>query len=104
MFGLVKNAVALVHPCPVEGFGLPVIEAMSLGAPVIAANHGAAAEAAGDAALLVPPTDPAKWAEAMEQITFDIFRNPLIEKGKERAKLFTWPRAAAATWKVLTGK
>jgi len=101
MLGLVKNATALVHPCPVEGFGLPVIEAMSLGTPVVVANHGAAAEAAGDAALLVSPTDGVKWAEAMEQITFDIFRNPLIEKGRARAKEFTWLRAAEATWKVL---
>jgi len=101
MYALLRNATALAHPCPVEGFGLPVIEAMSLGTPVIVANHGAAAEAAGDAALLVPPTDTSKWAEAMDQVTFDIFRKPLIEKGRARAKHFTWPAAAAATWKVL---
>jgi glycosyltransferase involved in cell wall biosynthesis len=101
MYALLRNATALVHPCPVEGFGLPVIEAMSLAVPVITADHGAAAEAAGDAALQVRPTDPEKWSQAMNQITFDIFRNPLIEKGLERSKHFTWPRAAEATWKVI---
>jgi glycosyltransferase involved in cell wall biosynthesis len=101
MFVLLKDATALVHPCPVEGFGLPVIEAMSMAVPVIVADHGAAAEAAGDAALQVRPTDPEKWSQAMDQITFDIFRTPLIEKGLERSKHFTWPRAAEATWKVL---
>jgi len=101
MFALLRNATALVHPCPVEGFGLPVIEAMSMAVPVITADHGAAAEAASDAALTVRPTDLEKWAQAMDQITFDIFRNPLIEKGLERSKRFTWPAAAEATWKVI---
>ena len=101
MFAILRNATALVHPCPVEGFGLPVIEAMSLGVPVIVADHGAAAEAAGDAALQVRPTDPEKWSQAMDQVTFDIFRTPLIAKGLERSKHFTWPLAAEATWKVL---
>ena len=101
MFALLRNATALVHPCPIEGFGLPVIEAMSMAVPVITAEGGAAPEAAADAALQVRPTDPEKWSQAMDQITFDIFRTPLIEKGLERSKHFTWPRAAAATWKVL---
>jgi glycosyltransferase involved in cell wall biosynthesis len=74
---------------------------MSMSIPVITADHGAAAEAAADAALQVRPTDPEKWSQAMDQITFDIFRTPLIEKGLERSKQFTWPRAAEATWKLL---
>ncbi len=102
MYRLVKNAAALLHPCPIEGFGMPVIEAMALGTPVIAASVGAAAEAAGDAALLVSPLEADKWSEAMEQVTFDIFRKTLIEKGLSRAKEFTWPRAAVATWTILT--
>ncbi len=101
MLKLVKNAVALVHPCPVEGFGLPVVEAMALGTPVIVADQGAAAEAAADAALLVSPTNSDKWAEAMDQITFDIFRQPFIAKGLARAKEFTWEHTARATWQVL---
>jgi glycosyltransferase involved in cell wall biosynthesis len=102
-FALVADAEALLHPCPYEGFGLPAIEAMALGTPVIAAAAGAVAEAVGDAGLLVPPDDPAKWAEAMDQITFDIFRKTLIEKGKRRAAEFTWEKCAAETWKVLLG-
>jgi glycosyltransferase involved in cell wall biosynthesis len=103
MLPLVSGAVALLHPCPYEGFGLPAIEAMSLGVPAIVANAGAIAEEAGDAGLLVPPDDPAKWAEAMDQITFDIFRKTLIEKGQRRAAEFTWEKCASETWKVLLG-
>jgi glycosyltransferase involved in cell wall biosynthesis len=101
MFVLLKNAVALVHPCPIEGFGLPVVEAMSLGVPVITTDQGAAAEAVGDAALLVRPTDSDKWSQAMDQVTFDIFRKSLIEKGLERSKHFVWSLAAEATWKKI---
>jgi glycosyltransferase involved in cell wall biosynthesis len=101
-FRMMAGAVALLHPCPYEGFGLPAIEAMSLGVPTIAANAGAVAEAVGDAGLLVAPFDAAKWAEAMNQITFDIFRKNLIEKGRVRAAEFSWPKCAERTWRVLT--
>jgi glycosyltransferase involved in cell wall biosynthesis len=100
-FRMMAGAVALLHPCPYEGFGLPAIEAMSLGVPVIVANAGAVAEAVGDAGLLVPPAAAAKWVEAMNQITFDIFRKNLIEKGRARAAEFSWSKCAERTWRVI---
>lgn len=104
MFALMAGAVALLHPCPYEGFGMPAIEAMSLGVPVVAANSGAVAEAVGDAGLLVDPNDTGKWAEAMNQTTFDIFHQTLIAKGKVRASEFSWKKASGASWRVLLGR
>jgi len=63
MFALLRNATALVHPCPIEGFGLPVIEAMSMAVPVITAEGGAAPEAAAGRRVASPPTDPEKWSQ-----------------------------------------
>jgi len=97
------GAVAVLHPCPVEGFGLPVIEAMTAGTPVIVADSGGAAEVAGDAAIRVAPTDPDAWAAAMEKVSDQNVRATLIEKGKHRAAAFTWQRAAHDTWGVLVG-
>jgi alpha-1,3-rhamnosyl/mannosyltransferase len=102
-FRMMAGAVALLHPCPYEGFGFPAIEAMSLGVPAIVANAGAVAEAVGDAGLLVPPADAAKWAEAMNQITFDIFRKTLILQGRLRAAEFSWGKCAVRTWRLLLG-
>lgn len=101
MFALLSKAAALLHPCPCEGFGLPAIEAMAMGVPVIVADHGAVAEAVGDAGLLMPFDDRFKWAEAMHQITFEIFRKPLIAKGRERAAQFVWPQTAEKTWDAI---
>jgi glycosyltransferase involved in cell wall biosynthesis len=100
---LYAGATALLHPCPVEGFGLPVIEAMTAGTPVIVADSGGAAEVAGDAAIRVAPTDPDAWAAAMEKVSDQNVRATLIEKGKHRAAAFTWQRAAHDTWGVLVG-
>jgi glycosyltransferase involved in cell wall biosynthesis len=96
-----RGAIALLHPCPVEGFGLPVIEAMTVDTPVIVADHGGARESAGDAALVVSGVDAAAWAAAMEQIQLDMVRQPLIEKGRANAARFSWERAAKETWKAL---
>jgi glycosyltransferase involved in cell wall biosynthesis len=104
LFTLMKNAAALLHPCPVEGFGLPVIEAMSVGVPVVCADAGGAAEAAGDAAITIDATSVDAWVHAIEQVTFDAFRNPLIERGKVRAATFTWGAAAAITWQAMVGR
>jgi glycosyltransferase involved in cell wall biosynthesis len=78
-----------------EGFGLPVLEAMACGAPVIVSDATATAEAAGDAALLVSPTDVERIAEAIAHVRDDdaSWQN-LRQRGLERARHFTWDEAA----------
>jgi glycosyltransferase involved in cell wall biosynthesis len=92
---LYQNCYAMVYPSLFEGFGLPVLEAMSLGAPVISSNVTSMPEIAGDAALLVNPLDDGDISSAMLNLARDSgLRASLIERGKERAKAFTWENAA----------
>jgi len=93
-----SKADAFVYPSYYEGFGLPVLEAMTLGAPVITSNSSSLPEVAGDAALLVDPNDPTSLADAILKVIGDRqFRSELVQKGKERAKLFSWERTANET-------
>lgn len=95
---LYAKARAVVMPSLYEGFGLPCLEAMASGTPVVAANRGALPETCGDAALLVDPDDPQEVAAAMlRAATDEPTRTRLIEAGRERAARFTWERAARAT-------
>lgn len=92
------KADVFAYPSHYEGFGLPVLEAMTLGAPVVTSNTSSLPEVAGDAALLIEPNDAIGLAEALLQvITNSQLRNMLIEKGKERAKLYSWENTAKAT-------
>lgn len=94
-------AEAFVYPSHYEGFGFPILEAMRLGCPVITANVSATPEVAGDAALLVSPTDNEELADAMERIADDHeLRQGLIRKGRSRGQHFTWANCAADTVKV----
>jgi glycosyltransferase involved in cell wall biosynthesis len=93
-----SRADVFVYPSHYEGFGLPVLEAMTLGAPVVTSNTSSLPEVAGDAALLVTPSDVEEQANAILQIISDShFRNELITKGKARATLFSWERTARET-------
>ncbi len=95
------SASALVYPSLYEGFGLPVVEAMSCGCPVITSNVSSLPEGAGDAALLVDPHDVADLHKAMERLlTNEGLRRDLIGKGLERSALFSWTRAAETTEEV----
>lgn len=87
---LCRDTVALLHPSRYEGFGLPVIEAMSLGVPVLAARQAAVEEVAGGFATLLPPGDADAWAAAMANVA------PLQSAAREHARRFTWDEAAAA--------
>jgi glycosyltransferase involved in cell wall biosynthesis len=92
---LYTQAFAFVFPSLIEGFGIPVLEAMHKGVPVITSNKGALAEVAGDAALLVDPLDPAAIAEAMESLVADkMLREEYARKGRERAAHFSWQKTA----------
>jgi len=95
------KASLFVFPSLVEGFGLPILEAMSHGVPVITSNCGAMAEIAGGAALLVDPYDIDEIAEAMHKVlTDENLGKDLIKKGLERAGQFSWERTARETLDV----
>lgn len=97
-----KLAQAFVYPSLMEGFGLPVLEAMTLGIPVICSNRGALPEVAGKAALLVDPEDTAGLAKAIRLILANPeLREGLIEAGYRQAAKFSWAEAAKLTLKVL---
>ncbi len=89
------KATALVYPSYDEGFGLPIVEAMSYGTPVITADRGATREVAGDAALLVDPYDAPALADALIRITTEPeLRKQLAARGRVRAAEFTWQHSA----------
>jgi glycosyltransferase involved in cell wall biosynthesis len=92
--GLYAGAAAFTLPSLYEGFGLPVLEAMASGAPVIASNRGALPEVCGRAALLVDPTDADALAEAILAAIGD---SGLRDAGIARARSFTWERTARET-------
>ncbi len=98
---LMAHALAFVFPSFYEGFGLPVLEAMSLGAPVIASNLSSLPEVTGRAALLVDPRDEAELALAMKHLLEDPKkREELARKGHERSLEFRWEKAAGETLEV----
>lgn len=98
---LYSYADMFVFPSRYEGFGIPVLEAMACGAPVITSNTTALPEVAGDAAVLINPEDPVELGEAMSQVLQDSsLRTTLRSRGFERARQFTWERAAERTLAV----
>ena len=95
---LYSGAVAFVFPSLYEGFGLPALEAMACGTPVITSNTTSLPEVAGDAALLVSPTDPDELCDAMSTVLADhSLREELRRKGLARATQFSWKRCADIT-------
>jgi glycosyltransferase involved in cell wall biosynthesis len=100
--GLYAGALALAMPSLYEGFGLPVLEAMASGIPVVAADRAALPETCGGAALLVDPQDGPGLAEAVATAaTEEDERDRLVRAGLERASAFTWTRSAELTDAVL---
>lgn len=99
---LISGATAFVFPSRYEGFGIPMLEAMACGTPVIASDRTSMPEVAGDAALLVNPDDAEEIASAMARLADDAaFAAALRAKGLARVKAFSWERTAAETWAVL---
>jgi glycosyltransferase involved in cell wall biosynthesis len=93
---LISGATALLFPSLYEGFGLPVVEAMQCGTPVICSNTSSLPEVAGDAALQVNPLDVDALAQAMTRLLKDAdLRQTLVERGYAQAQKFSW--AACAT-------
>jgi glycosyltransferase involved in cell wall biosynthesis len=85
-----NNAFALVYPSLYEGFGIPPLEAMNLGCPVIASNTSSLPEVVGDAGILVDPRDINSISLALEELLDENVRKNYISKGFERSKLFAW--------------
>lgn len=102
---LYRQAEALVYPSHYEGFGLPVLEAMTLGAPVITSWTSSLPEVAGDAALLIDPDEPLDLAEAIMKVISDSdLREQLVQRGRERAERFSWQKMALETLKAYRGE
>lgn len=99
---LLKNALCFAFPSRAEGFGIPVLEAMEHGVPVIATDIPAVREVAGDAAMLVSLNDVAAFARAIETIIArDDVQRAWREKGRARAAMFSWRVTADRTWVAL---
>ncbi|HEX5227588.1 MAG TPA: glycosyltransferase family 1 protein, partial [Bryobacteraceae bacterium] len=98
---LYRRTSIFAFPSLDEGFGMPVLDAMARGVPVLTSNVSAMPEVAGDAALLVDPTDVKSIAGGLNRLTSDSgLRDRLAKAGFARAREFTWEKSVDATWKV----
>ncbi|CAN5267449.1 glycosyltransferase family 1 protein [soil metagenome] len=99
---LYGRCTALLFPSLYEGFGLPLLEAMACGAPVVASNRASIPEVVGDAGLLADPEEYAAMAAAVLRLEREPeLRQALVRRGRERAASFTWERAARRTVDLL---
>lgn len=97
-----KNAICFILPSLYEGFGLPILEAMKYGCPVITSNVSSLPEAGGDAALYFNPLDVSDIKNKIEQVLEDKeLKRQMIEKGYEQVKKFSWEKTARKTLEVL---
>jgi glycosyltransferase involved in cell wall biosynthesis len=100
--GLLKHAAVFAFPSLYEGFGLPLLEALSLGVPTIASDIEPLHEVGGVAARFVDPMDTKVWAETMQLIVKDMGEQiKLSHEGRERAALFSWEKTAQLTWEAI---
>ncbi len=99
--GLLASATVFAYPSEFEGFGLPPLEAMACGVPVVCSNASSLPEVVGEAGALLPPGDPRAWEAAL----YDLLTNAgkcsdLRERGLRRARQFTWRKAAEQTLEI----
>ncbi|MCX6766256.1 MAG: glycosyltransferase family 1 protein [Candidatus Moranbacteria bacterium] len=104
-FYLLSNADVFLFPTFYEGFGLPILEAQSVGTPVIASDTSSMPEVANDSAVLVDPKDANAIAEAAHKLISDeSYKNDIIEKGLENVKRFSWEKCALEVSSLLRNK
>jgi glycosyltransferase involved in cell wall biosynthesis len=102
LFSLYKNAQCFVLPSLYEGFGLPILEAMQYGCPVITSNVSSLPEAGGDAALYFDPLNIEDMAQKIKMVLTDTnLREEMIKKGYNQIKKFSWEKTAKETLEVL---
>jgi glycosyltransferase involved in cell wall biosynthesis len=102
LVALYGNAYALIFPSLTEGFGLPPIEAMRCGCPVISSTGGALPEICGDAAIYADPKDGDAWVNAIQTLWADSAgRAELIAKGSKRCLKYSWEQSARQVLKIL---
>jgi glycosyltransferase involved in cell wall biosynthesis len=93
------RASIFAFPSLDEGFGMPVLEAMAAGLPVVTSNRSALTEVAGDAAMLVNPEDTTALQDALQELTTDQeLRSRLAAEGRARAQIFSWEKTVRETW------
>lgn len=98
LVGIYNGATCFVLPSIYEGFGLPLLEAMQCGIPVIGSNVSSIPEVVGEAGMLINPHDVSAWTEALATVVFDShYRQELADLALDRAKHFSWDKAAAQT-------
>jgi glycosyltransferase involved in cell wall biosynthesis len=98
LVALYQEASVFAFPSRYEGFGLPPLEAMAAGVPVVSSDAASLSEVVGDAALVLPPDDPGPWAEAIERLLADqALRDRLIQIGYARAQSLSWDETARRT-------
>ena len=99
--GYYKSAELLAYPSFYEGFGLPPLEAMCSGCPVVTSNTSSLPEVVGEAGIMVSPTDTGGWVEAMRRVLNDNqLRNEMVKKGLEQSRKFSWDRTAQQTLEI----